>query len=280
MPSTDTLIWIAAVVCTYLLGGIPFGLMIGLAKGVDVRQHGSKNIGASNVGRTLGRKFGVITFALDMLKGFLPVLIAGFVLGTIGKADMPPFQTWSWLAFGLAAVIGHTYSPYLKFKGGKGVATGFGALLAMYPMLTIPAIMAIGTWAISVRLTRYIGFSSCVAGLSMPVFALFMPTLWRFIWLSDVGPRDGELLRMWPYVTVSTLVGLLVVWRHQSNLVRMMNGTEPKVKTKAERAALKAQAALAAQAAAAQVSPGASGKSVGGATEAAASAPSPAGMSR
>ena len=234
--------WALAIAGTYLLGGVPFGLLIGLAKGVDVRQHGSKNIGASNVGRTLGRKYGVITFALDMLKGFLPVLIAGFALGTISTIDLPPGKTWPWLAFGVVAVLGHTYSPYLKFRGGKGVATGFGAVLAMYPILTIPAILSIGTWGVSVLLTRYIGFSSCMAGLSLLPWAMLTPWFGRLTGMFREVRKDGELLRLWPYLLVAAFMGVLVVWRHRSNLMRMVQGTEPRVKTRAERAAARAAA--------------------------------------
>lgn len=232
--------WALAIVATYLLGGVPFGLLIGLAKGVDVRRHGSKNIGASNVGRTLGRKYGVTTFALDMLKGFLPVLIAGFALGTIGTIDLSPGKTWPWLAFGVVAVLGHTYSPYLKFRGGKGVATGFGAVLAMYPILTIPAILSIGTWGASVLLTRYIGFSSCMAGLSLLPWAMLTPWFGRLTGMFRQERKDGELLRLWPYLLVAAFMGVLVVWRHRSNLVRMLAGTEPRVKTRTERAAARA----------------------------------------
>ena len=237
--------WLLGLLATYLLGGVPFGLLIGLSKGVDVRLHGSKNIGASNVGRTIGRKYGIITFTLDMLKGFLPVLIAGFVLGTINTLDLPPEKTWPWLSFGVVSVLGHTYSPYLKFRGGKGVATGFGAVLAMYPILTIPAVLSIATWGASVMITRYIGFSSCVAGLSLLPWALGTPAIGRLIGLFQGEAKEGEIIRLWPYLVVALFMGVLVVWRHRSNLSRMLKGTEPRVKTRAERAAAKAAAASA-----------------------------------
>jgi len=230
-------IWLAAIAGTYLIGGIPFGLLIARAKGVDIRQHGSRNIGASNVGRTLGRKWGILTFTLDMLKGFVPVLAAGYTLGTLNQLGLPPERIWAWLAFGLAATLGHTYTPFLKFKGGKGVATGFGSLIAVYPILTIPAIATIFTWAACVAISRYMGFSSCMAALCMPLWAMGMPWFGRKLGYFEPEIGEGELLGIWPYLTLAFMMALLVVWRHRSNLGRMLAGTEPKVKTRAERRA-------------------------------------------
>ena len=225
--TADTLIWLALVVFSYLLGAIPFGLLLGLAKGVDVRQHGSKNIGSANVGRTLGRKWGVLTFFLDALKGFVPTFIAGFVLKTIAEPEVPSHLAWAWLAVGIAAVAGHMWSPFLKFKGGKGVATGFGALMAIFPIFTLPAIVALAIWALCVRLTRFIGFSSCVAAVSIPLLLIFVDGICRHFGLF-VQPKQSVTWPMWPYVTVGIMLAVMVVWRHRSNIARMLNGTEPK----------------------------------------------------
>jgi acyl phosphate:glycerol-3-phosphate acyltransferase len=269
MSSEQWLIWAVSVVGAYLLGGVPFGLLIGLAKGVDVRQHGSKNIGASNVGRTLGRKWGVLTFFLDGAKGFLPVFIAGFMLGTVNRPDAPVLMAWAWLAFGIAAILGHLYSPFLKFTGGKGVATGFGALLAVFPLLTLPAIAAIGVWALSVKFTRYMGLSSCLAAFSLPFFAFAVIPFGHAVGLfpdPDPAAGPGPTWPLWPYMTAGLFIALLVIVRHRSNLTRMLEGTEPKVKSRAERRA--DQAAKAAASAASAVSAAAQADSAGNAAAA------------
>ncbi|MCA3004227.1 MAG: glycerol-3-phosphate 1-O-acyltransferase PlsY [bacterium] len=243
MTSEQWLIWALCVVGAYVLGGVPFGLLIGLAKGVDVRQHGSKNIGASNVGRTLGRKWGVLTFLLDGLKGFAPVFIAGFALGTVNRPDAPVLLAWAWLSFGIAAILGHLYSPFLKFKGGKGVATGFGALLAVFPLLSLPALAAIVVWAISVKTTRYMGFSSCIAAVTLPLFTFAVIPFGNAIGLfaqRDPAAGPGPTWPLWPYMTAGLIMAMLVVMRHRSNLKRMLEGTEPKVKSRSERQAEKA----------------------------------------
>ncbi len=226
--STDTLIWSALMLGSYLLGGVPFGLLIGLAKGVDVRQHGSKNIGTANVGRTLGRKWGVLTFFLDALKGFIPTLIAGFYLKTIARPEVPSFQAWAWLLVGLAAVAGHMWSPFLKFRGGKGVATGFGSLLAIFPILSLPAAVAIVIWAICVKTTRFIGLSSCVAAASIPFLLFAVTPVSQHFGFFVTQQQQSVSWPLWPYVTVAILLAVMVTWRHRSNISRMLNGTEPR----------------------------------------------------
>ena len=257
MTTEGWLYWSLGIAGTYVLGGIPFGLLIGFAKGVDIRQHGSKNIGSANAGRTLGRKFGVLTFILDFAKGFTPVLVSGFLLGTIARQDVEPGLACLWLAFGVAAFVGHLASPWLKFKGGKGVATGFGVVVGVFPMLTLPALAAILTWLISVRITRYIGLSSCFAAISLPVFLLVLVPVSRAIGLFVPRERipgavlsDVPIWNLWPFAILALLIAISVVARHSSNIARMLNGTEPKVKTKQERQAAAAAAATASAAAA------------------------------
>lgn len=225
---TDTLLWLGLLLASYLLGAIPFGLLLGLAKGVDIREHGSKNIGSANAGRTLGRKWGVLTFFLDAFKGFVPTLVAGFMLKTIAQPEVPSYLAWAWLSVGLAAVAGHMWSPFLKFKGGKGVATGFGALMAVFPILTLPAIVALAIWAVCVRLTRFIGLSSCVAAVSIPVLLIFVTGICRHFGLFVPQQQHSITWPLWPYVTVAIMLAVMVVWRHRSNIARMLNGTEPK----------------------------------------------------
>ncbi|HZW06140.1 MAG TPA: glycerol-3-phosphate 1-O-acyltransferase PlsY [Phycisphaerales bacterium] len=239
--ATETAYWAGLVLGAYLLGSIPFGLLIGLAKGVDVRQHGSKNIGTANVGRTLGRKWGVLTFFLDALKGFLPVLVAGFVLKTIARPEVPSHLAWAWLVVGVCAVVGHMWSPFLKFKGGKGVATGFGAMLAVFPILSLPAMAAFLVWLACVKTTRFIGLSSCVAAASIPFLLIFVTPVCRYFGLFVPEPGAPVTWPLWPYVTVAVLLALMVVWRHRSNIARMLNGTEPRYGRKPPPAAAPAE---------------------------------------
>ncbi len=195
-------LYVAGVVAAYLLGAVPFGLLIGLARGIDIRQHGSKNIGANNVARTVGRPWGVLTFALDAGKGAAPILIGGWWLGVLGERAPDPTRAWMWMSFGAAAFLGHLFPVFLKFKGGKGVATGFGALLAVYPIVTFPALLAIGSWAICVKITRYVGLSSSVASavLAMPSRSRATRADWAMPGTSkarvQAAPATAERMRM------------------------------------------------------------------------------------
>ncbi|MHC4711631.1 MAG: glycerol-3-phosphate acyltransferase [Planctomycetota bacterium] len=148
-------VWIVCIVGAYLIGSIPFGVLIGRVRGVDILQHGSKNPGATNVARLLGRPLGAVCFVLDMGKGAGPVLVAGSIFNLLGRrpASLDPevavlsqTEMWLWLAVACAAIAGHMCSPFLAFRGGKGVATGFGAMVAMWPVLTFPALGAIVVW--------------------------------------------------------------------------------------------------------------------------------------
>ena len=122
--------WYIAVLVVYLVGAIPFGLLIGLSRGVDIRQSGSGNIGATNLGRAVGRTWGLVGFLLDVAKGAVPVLAIGAYFGWLGEASLSTGQVTQWLVIAMAAMAGHIFPIYLKFKGGKGVATGFDALNA------------------------------------------------------------------------------------------------------------------------------------------------------
>ena len=126
----------------FLCGSIPFGMLIARARGIDIRAHGSGNIGATNVGRVLGRTWGVAVFALDVCKGLAPVLVAGAALGTLGHIAAPARDAWLVLATAAAAILGHVFCPWLRFKGGKGVATSLGALAGVFPVLTIAVALA------------------------------------------------------------------------------------------------------------------------------------------
>ncbi len=222
--------WIVCAAGAYLVGSIPFGVLIGRAKGVDIRREGSKNIGASNVTRVLGKRLGMLCFALDVSKGALPVFAAGIYHGVISRKpqELTPSEMWLWLMVAAAAVIGHMCSPFLSFRGGKGVATGFGAMLAMYPVLTIPALAAMVVWYATMRLSRYVSVASMLAVLSLPV--------WYLLW---VIPRDAEdhslgytleyIGRASPPLVVTAILAGLVIYKHRGNLARLKRGEEPKI---------------------------------------------------
>src|SRR3712207_4017573 len=129
----------------YLLGSVPFGLIVGRAKGVDPRTSGSGNIGATNVGRLLGGKFFALVFVLDLLKGLLPMIAAGLVLGFRAE-DRTGYLLW--LLVGFAAILGHMFSAFLKFKGGKGVATSAGVMLGLWPYFTLPGLVGAAVWGV------------------------------------------------------------------------------------------------------------------------------------
>lgn len=225
MRSVSALHWTIAILAAYLAGSIPFGLIIGRFHGIDIREHGSKNIGATNVWRVLGRGAGLLCFFLDMLKGALPVLIVGWYSGliTMSIAQMPKTQMMLWLAVAIAPVIGHMYSLFIGGKGGKGVATGFGALLAMWPLMTFPVLGALVAWYAVLRITKFVSLASIIGAASVPVFLIF--------WLI---PADGKeigrvLLHAWPPIALSVVLAFLVTYKHRANIGRMMRGEEPRI---------------------------------------------------
>jgi glycerol-3-phosphate acyltransferase PlsY len=218
--------WLVFIIAAYLAGSIPFGLIIGRCKGIDIREQGSKNIGATNVGRVLGRRCGGICFALDVLKGALPVLAAGIYHQLIGRgiAELTQMEMWLWLAVAVAAVAGHMASIFIGFKGGKGVATAFGTMAAMWPLLTIPALAALVVWYTTLRVSKYVSVASILAALSLPVCAA----------LSAV-PRDmtniGQALaHAQPILIITITLALVVVYRHRTNIARLRRGEEPKTR--------------------------------------------------
>ena len=220
-----TVTWFICLLGAYLVGSIPFGVLIARSKGVDIRAHGSKNIGATNVGRVLGRRFGITCFVLDMLKGALPVLIGGAILEWLGQPvhTLAALELTLWLLIAAAAVLGHIFSIYLRFAGGKGVATAFGALVAVWPMLTLPVLGALLVWIATVAITRMISLASVIAACSVPVL----------VWVNLIVLHNldmGESLRTGaPALVLTGLLALLVVVRHRTNLARIVKGTEPRL---------------------------------------------------
>jgi len=193
---------ILAVLASYLLGSVPFGLLLTRAlKGEDLRELGSGNIGATNTMRALGRGWGLISFTLDCAKGWAPVFVIAPAL--VGGA----VDSQSLVLCGAAAVLGHCFPVYLRFKGGKGVATACGAIVAVDPLIVLSAGLV---WVATLKLTRYVGLASVLMGLGFPAAAW-----WRH-------PNDTPLL------VGCALLALLVVVRHRQNISRMMQGTEPR----------------------------------------------------
>lgn len=205
------------VPAAYVAGSIPFGLIVGLSKGVDPRKAGSGNIGATNVGRLLGGRYFAIVFVLDVLKGLLPTLAAGLVLARSGQ-PMTAGAYGMWLAVGFAAIAGHMFSPFLGFRGGKGVATSLGMVLGVWPFYTYPGLVAAAAWAAIFWRTRIVSIASIVAALLVPVaYVAFGSALgW---------PMLGA---QWPLLAFAVLVAALIVWKHRSNIARLRAGTENK----------------------------------------------------
>ncbi len=220
--------WFLLIIGAYLLGSIPFGVMIARSRGVDITKHGSGNIGATNVGRVLGKRLGLLCFALDLGKGAAPVLVAGWLTGALGEwaVDIPAETSWLWLAVAVAALTGRMASAFLKFRGGKGVATTFGALLAMWPTLGIPALLAFIVWIIAVRITKMVSLASMIAAVAVPwaTFGLLMAAP-----LPENFSSGSLTARMIPPMAVSIGIAALVLWRHRSNFRRILSGNENRI---------------------------------------------------
>ena len=197
--------YIFLTLLAYLIGSIPFGLLVGKMNGVDIRTKGSGNIGATNVLRVVGKGWGIFTLFLDGLKGFIPAFF---------------FPIWGGLnpdssvLFGTAALLGHTFPVYLHFKGGKGVATGAGMLLGIAPTAMGLAVLF---WAATMFLFRYVSLASIVAALTAAI-AVWVQTPERLV-----------------VNLVVTILALLVIWLHRSNIQRLLNGTENRFGKKGEK---------------------------------------------
>jgi glycerol-3-phosphate acyltransferase PlsY len=201
---------------------VPFGLIVGLAKGIDPRKAGSGNIGATNLGRLLGGRYFAIVFTLDFLKGLLPTLAASWVVrGYSG----PPGSTLYllWLFVGFCAILGHMFSIFLKFKGGKGVATSAGVMLGVFPDYTLAAAVVLGIWVVCFAVTRIVSVSSMLGAVAFP-----------FVYSGVSLVRDRPLLgERWPLLAFAVLVAVMVVWKHRANIARLRAGTEHRFVKKA-----------------------------------------------
>ena len=212
-------IFALAIAAAYLLGSIPFGLLIAKAHGKDLRSIGSGNIGATNVARALGRKWAYVCFVLDLLKGLVPTLAASILVTRSSILDENQIVLWLWLAVGCAAILGHIFPVYLKFKGGKGVATSFGVALGVWPYYTMSAAAAGAVWVVVVLIWRYVSLASIAAAVTFAV-VLFASVVLIPAW---------ELSTLWPLLIVATIIPLMVIIRHRENIKRLLAGTESKI---------------------------------------------------
>jgi glycerol-3-phosphate acyltransferase PlsY len=211
-------LFVAAIVGAYLLGAVPFAFLLARAHGRDLRTIGSGNLGATNLARALGRKWGYFCFALDVLKGLVPMVLAGALL----VVPDSPAHLALWLAVGVAAIAGHVFPIYLGFKGGKGVATSFGVALGLWPYFTICALVALLVWLAVLFVWRYVSLASLCASLAFPL-ALMIGIL--------VAP-GWDAAALWPLLVAAILIPLLVILRHRDNIQRLRAGTETPIRRK------------------------------------------------
>ena len=183
------------VIISYLLGSLPNGLYVANLKGIDIRNEGSKNTGATNVFRVMGAKFGILVLILDALKGFIPLFIAE-KFGVTGN---------SLVLIGITAVIGHTFSPFLNFKGGKGVATSLGIFLYLAP---IPMLITLLMFFVVVGITKYVSLGSVLASVMLPLLILFIP----------VNEKLGNKVIVF---IISALLGSYIIYKHRANIQRL-----------------------------------------------------------
>ena len=188
-----------ACIVAYLLGSIPNGLVFGkLIWQVDLREHGSHNIGATNAWRTLGKGPGFLIFLLDFFKGFISVWLGSVLAGT----------PMAMVLAGICAIIGHSCSVFLKFKGGKGVATGLGVIVMLMPL---PALIVFVVWLLIVKISGYVSLGSIIAAALVPILA----------WLQGYAME---------YTVFGLLAAAFVIVRHKANIIRLLNGSESKIK--------------------------------------------------
>ena len=238
-------LWLCPLLA-FLAGSIPFGLLIAKARGIDIRAHGSGNIGATNVLRVMGKKFGIPCLLLDMLKGFVPTLLAITLIRFEGQAAgmavgpllphahvFPSEQQFTAqllvVLCGLLAILGHNYSPWVGFKGGKGIATSGGVVIALMPAAIV---ILLAVWGLLFLTTRYVSVASIGAAAVLPV-------------LTHLGARfhhvnnDKALPTLWeagtwnkPLFALSVAIAVLAIWKHRSNIQRLLAGTENRFERK------------------------------------------------
>lgn len=222
-------LWIPPIIA-FLVGSVPFGLLIAKAKGINIREHGSGNIGATNVLRVVGKKYGITCLFLDLLKGLIPTIAGISLITYAGSTNPMSFEFLSAYAqelprseaqvmhiiTALATILGHNYSPWIGFKGGKGIATSAGALIALMPAGVLLLILV---WLILFYTTKYVSVASIGAALSLPV--IMIVGSWYH------GKLTSGNWNM-PLFFFSIIIAALATWRHRSNISNLRKGTEHK----------------------------------------------------
>ncbi len=225
-------LWLPPLIA-FIAGSIPFGLIIARVKGVNIREQGSGNIGATNVLRVIGKPYGIACLLLDFLKGFLPTLLAISIYLIIGKnAQMsveslqelgtifPVVDAWKAqtliILTGLAAILGHNYSPWIGFKGGKGIATSGGVLIALMP---VGVLILLLIWLLLFFGTRYVSVASIGTALAVPFLTIYGSYSHGYL-------ADGTWNK--PLFIFSIVIALMATWRHRSNIIDLKNGREHK----------------------------------------------------
>jgi glycerol-3-phosphate acyltransferase PlsY len=201
------MITVLLILIAYVLGSIPNALWVGKTfKNIDVREHGSKNTGSTNAARVLGAKLGIFTLILDILKGALPTYL-GIVLGANLLTRITGIDKLDIIVIGMAAILGHTFSLFLKFKGGKAVATTLGVFLVLVPYAILILLVV---FFVIFGLTKYVSLASIVSAVALPI-TVYLTT------------------RHIPLTVLGIIIGLLVIIRHKENIKRLINGTESKL---------------------------------------------------
>ena len=206
------------IITAYLLGSVPFAQIIAKAHGKDLRKIGSGNIGATNLARALGKKWAYFCFCLDVLKGLIPTFTAGIFI----NKPVNPKELLLWLAVACAAVVGHVFPLYLKFKGGKGVATSLGVAIGIWPYYTICAAFSLAIWVVVVLISKYASLASITAAISFPIVLICIIAV----------SKTWDLNNLWPLLIVAIAIPAMVTLLHKKNIKRIAEGTESKIFTK------------------------------------------------
>ncbi len=219
------------ILFAFLLGSIPFGLLIAKSQGINIREHGSGNIGATNVLRVVGKKFGISCFFLDFFKGFIPVLLSINLISFEGHSAIIPLALLNdfgvtldsrmnvqvlHILTALCSILGHNYSPWVGFKGGKGIATSAGALIPLAPFGVLALLVV---WFLTFQITRYVSLASIVAAAALPLMILFGS------WKHGKFP-NGDWNQ--PLFIFSLFIAVMAIWKHRSNIKNLLNGSESK----------------------------------------------------
>ena len=193
---------------------------MGWSRGIDVRKAGSGNIGATNVGRLLGGRYFFLVFVLDLIKGLLPMLAGAWTLH-YWNTSAGAGTYLLWIGVGAAAILGHMFSIFLSFRGGKGVATSTGVALGLFPYYTLPALAAVVVFIVIILITRYVSMASILAAIAFPIAYVAIGLTMRPGW-----PVLGSQL---PLLIFAAFIAVMIIYKHRTNLARLRAGTELRV---------------------------------------------------